>query len=77
MAPWLRGADRGVVRPQVVRAGGEIGELAKSAGVKRLLLTHFRVHMDAPENMASALTALADAFGSNAAVAEDLDVYEI
>lgn len=55
----------------------EIGALAKSAGVKRLLLTHFRVHMDAPENMASALTVLADAFGSNAAVAEDLDVHEI
>lgn len=55
----------------------EIARLAKGAGVGRLLISHFRVHMDTPENHASARDALLAEFGEASAIVEDLDVYEI
>ncbi|WP_420333759.1 MBL fold metallo-hydrolase [Roseibium sp.] len=55
----------------------EIAAFAKSAGVRRLLLTHFRVHMDRPERLSSAKEALGKVFGNNATVVEDLEVYKI
>lgn len=55
----------------------EIAEFANSHGVRRLLLTHFRVHMDSPDKMASAQDALRSVFHDKATVAEDLDTYEI
>ncbi|MEO0485792.1 MAG: MBL fold metallo-hydrolase [Pseudomonadota bacterium] len=55
----------------------EIARMARAAGVKRLLLTHIRVQMDAEEPRNAALEALAREFGPNAGIAEDLEVYEI
>ncbi len=55
----------------------EIGAMARAAGVRRLLLSHFRVHMDAPGKHEAALAALHAAFGPEAAIAEDLDSYTI
>lgn len=55
----------------------EIAKMACQAGVKRLLLTHFRVHMDAPERHAAALAALQAGFGDQVGIVEDLDVYEV
>ena len=55
----------------------QIAQVAKSAGVKRLLLTHFRVHMDAPESHATALKALAEHFGEDSRIVEDLDEYTV
>lgn len=55
----------------------QIAQVAKSAGVKRLLLTHFRVHMDAPEGHAAALKALAEHFGEDSRIVEDLDEYTV
>ena len=55
----------------------QIAQVAKSAGVKRLLLTHFRVHMDAPEGHATALKALAEHFGEDSRIVEDLDEYTV
>lgn len=55
----------------------EIAQMAKAAGVKRLLLTHFRVHMDEPERQAAALDTLRRVFGDKGGIAEDLDDYTI
>lgn len=55
----------------------QIAQVAKSAGVKRLLLTHFRVHMDAPEGHAAALKALEEHFGEDSRIVEDLDEYTV
>ncbi|WP_137701963.1 MBL fold metallo-hydrolase [Marimonas lutisalis] len=55
----------------------EIAANARSAGVSRLLLTHFRVHMDTPDAHAAALAALHSGFGPDAAIAEDLQVFEV
>lgn len=62
---------------QMTPTPAEIAAFAKSAGVKRLLLTHFRVHMDSPDKMASALDTLRNVFGTHAAIVEDLDIYDI
>jgi ribonuclease BN (tRNA processing enzyme) len=55
----------------------EIAQMAKEARVKRLMLTHFRVHMDSPENHAAALESLHRTFGPAATIAEDLDVITV
>jgi len=55
----------------------EIARMARRAGVKRLLLTHFRVHMDVPERRAGAVAALRETFGAASEVVEDLKVYHI
>lgn len=55
----------------------EIGRMAAEAGVKRLLLTHFRVHMDAPAKLGAARDALRRTFPGPSGVAEDLDIFEI
>ena len=55
----------------------EIATMANEAGVKRLLLTHFRVNMDADEAYKSAQDALHTAFNGDAAIAEDLDEFVI
>ena len=55
----------------------EIGAMAERAGVKRLILTHFRVHMDAPGAHERALSELSEVFSGEYAIAEDLDEYEI
>ncbi len=55
----------------------ETAQMAQSAGVKRLLLSHFRIHMDTEEGLASARDDLAQHFDGPAGIAEDLDVFEI
>jgi len=56
---------------------GEIGRMAARAGVDRLLLTHFRVHMDAPGQHAQALKEARETFKGQIQIVEDLDVFEL
>ncbi len=51
--------------------------MANRARVKRLLLTHFRVHMDSPEGHASALADLKENFDGPAEIVEDLQTFDI
>lgn len=55
----------------------EIGALAKRCGVGRLMLTHFRKHMDAPERYADAIQQASSAFGAPVTIAEDLQQVEV
>ncbi|MEM9199052.1 MAG: MBL fold metallo-hydrolase, partial [Pseudomonadota bacterium] len=55
----------------------EIAAMAAEAGVKRLMLTHFRAHMDSDANIAAALAAMRGAFDGPVSVAEDLEVHTI
>ena len=55
----------------------EIAALATRVGAGRLLLTHFRVHMDTPERHAAAREELTRGFGGASEITEDLNVYEI
>jgi ribonuclease BN (tRNA processing enzyme) len=55
----------------------QIAQMAKTAGVKRLLLTHFRIHMDSEVNHAAALEAVRGANLGDVAIVEDLDVFDI
>ncbi len=55
----------------------EIGQMARRAGVRRLMLTHFRVHMDDVGKHVGALAALKETFGEASGVVEDLEVYSI
>jgi ribonuclease BN (tRNA processing enzyme) len=55
----------------------DIAAMAERAGVNRLILTHFRVHMDEPEKHAKALRELSDHFSGTSSIAEDLEVYPI
>lgn len=55
----------------------DIARAAQLANVKRLLITHFRIHMDSKEGHDSAKQDLAEHFSGMAAIAEDLDVYQI
>ncbi|MEO1555762.1 MAG: MBL fold metallo-hydrolase [Pseudomonadota bacterium] len=56
---------------------GEVADMARTAGVKKLLLTHFRIHMDSVEGHQKALADLSNRFEGEAAIVEDLDVFEI
>lgn len=55
----------------------EIADMAVRTGVRRLLLTHFRVHMDQPDSFAGALRDLENATGVETGIAEDLQVVEL
>ena len=55
----------------------EIADMARSANVKRLYLTHFRIHMDSDDGHQKAEAALVERFGGKASVVEDLDVFDI
>lgn len=56
---------------------GEIGRMATTCGVRKLLLTHFRVHMDAPDRHATALAHLRNTFAGECDIVEDLGTYDI
>lgn len=56
---------------------GEIARMAASVGVKRVFLTHFRIHMDSEEGHTKALADLAANFDGDAGIVEDLDTFEI
>jgi ribonuclease BN (tRNA processing enzyme) len=53
----------------------EIARMAARAGVKRLMLTHFRPHMDTEAGHAAALQDLVAHFDGEVSIAEDLDVH--
>lgn len=53
-----------------------IAELANEVGAKRLLISHFRIHMDSDEGHASAKADLG-AYNGPSEITEDLNVYEI
>ena len=77
---WCYRGEGETVTPELDRLSptpSETAAFAKAAGVKRLLLTHFRVHMDTEEGHVRAKKALAEGFGPAAGIVEDLDVYDI
>lgn len=53
----------------------DIAKIAKTAGVKKLLLTHFRIHMDEGERKNNALSSIRTMFGEDCGIVEDLDSY--
>jgi ribonuclease Z len=55
----------------------EVAAMAHAAGVKRLLLTHFRVHMDLPDKYDTALAAVRNVFGESGTIVEDLQEFLI
>ncbi|MEL6236658.1 MAG: MBL fold metallo-hydrolase [Pseudomonadota bacterium] len=55
----------------------EIAAMAAEIGVKRLMLTHFRAHMDSDANIAAALAAMRADFDGPVSVAEDLESHTI
>ena len=62
---------------QMTPTPSENAAMAARNNVKRLLLTHFRIHMDKPERHAAALAALEKGFGGPCEIVEDLNSYEI
>ncbi|MGI9492863.1 MAG: hypothetical protein ACR2QF_10735, partial [Geminicoccaceae bacterium] len=56
---------------------GDIAGMAKRQGVKRLLLTHIRRHMDDPGKHETAQRAMEAAFNGPSEITEDLKSYEI
>lgn len=56
---------------------GEVADMAQSVGVKRLLLSHFRIHMDSAEGHQKALDEMSARFQGVAGIVEDLDVFDI
>lgn len=55
----------------------EIATMANSAAVKRLYLSHFRVHMDSEDSHQKAMDDFAKCFTGECGIVEDLDVYDI
>ena len=55
----------------------QIGAFAHRAGVRALVLTHFRKHMDTPANYSAAQQNATTAFGQPVAIAEDLQTIEL
>lgn len=56
---------------------GDIARMAEAARAKRLLLTHFRIHMDREAVHKAAQHDLGQHFSGPAGIVKDLDVYEI
>lgn len=55
----------------------DIAQMASRAGVGRLLLTHFRVHMDTGDGIRSALADFNQHFDGPAGIVEDLQRFDI
>lgn len=55
----------------------DIARMASRAGAKRLLISHFRIHMDTEEGHASARADLKAHFDGPSEIVEDLQVYFI
>jgi ribonuclease BN (tRNA processing enzyme) len=55
----------------------EIAQMATRAGVKQLMLTHFRVHMDTDAGHAGAKAGMAAHFNGPARIVEDLEVFDL
>ncbi len=73
----LDGEDTHKAMEALTPTPSEIARMAEAAGVKRLLLTHFRIHMDQPAGHKNALSEMIKHFSGTAGIAEDLDTYEI
>ena len=58
-------------------SAGEIAKMAQSAGVKSLLLTHIRKHMDEEEHLDLMLKEGRLAFKGSIGIAEDLMVINL
>jgi ribonuclease Z len=56
---------------------GEVADMAEKAGVQRLFLSHFRIHMDNEEEHAKARANLAERFTGEAGIVKDLQTFEI
>ena len=56
---------------------GEVADMAQSVGVKRLFLSHFRIHMDSEEGHQKALADMQTRFAGESGIVEDLDTFEI
>lgn len=56
---------------------GEVARMAEQAGVKRLFLTHFRIHMDDDSVYQNALDDLSEHFSGEAGIVEDLQKYQV
>lgn len=77
---WCYRLDGAAATPEMAAltpTPSETGAMAKRAGVRELVLTHFRKHMDAPEGFENAILAASEAFGRPVAIAEDLQQFEI
>lgn len=77
---WCYRLDGESVHPlleQVSPTPSQIAEMANDAGVRRLLLTHFRIHMDEPQAKSTAEQILTQRFGENASIVEDLESFDI
>lgn len=75
---WCYRLDGETAHPDMIDltpTPAEIGAMAQRAGVGRLLLTHFRVHMDSHHG--AALNALRSQFAGPCGIVEDLDSYTI
>ncbi|MEM9852008.1 MAG: MBL fold metallo-hydrolase [Pseudomonadota bacterium] len=75
---WCYRLDGEEVSPEMASltpTPSETAAMARRAGVGKLVLTHFRVHMDARRD--EALAAAAESFGGPVSVAEDLGVVEV
>jgi ribonuclease Z len=56
---------------------GEVVRMTQKADVKRLFLTHFRIHMDSQTGHTAASAALATDFSGESGIVEDLQEFEI
>ncbi|MDF1726263.1 MAG: MBL fold metallo-hydrolase [Sulfitobacter sp.] len=77
---WCYRLDREPSHPlmePVTPTPAQIARMAKAAGVKRLLLTHFRVHMDTEEAHADAMNNMLSEFGEACGIVEDREVYRV
>ena len=55
----------------------QIAQMAEICGVRRLVITHFRINMDEDDGHQSALEAMGNNFNGLHSIAEDLDSFEI
>lgn len=77
---WCYRLDGAQVAPEfatLTPTPSEIGAMAKRIGVRSLVLTHFRKHMDETESYEAAVRHASDAFGKPVSIAEDLQEFEI
>ncbi|SDD57479.1 MBL fold metallo-hydrolase [Ruegeria marina] len=77
---WCYRLDGETVHPAMeplTPTPAQIARTAVRAGVARLVLTHFRIHMDAPGCHESALEMVKTHFTGPVSIAEDLDIYAL
>jgi len=77
---WCYRPEGGAVTPQMAALSptpSQIGAMAKRCGARRLVLTHFRKHMDAPDIYSACQDAATRAFGAPVQIAEDLDTFTL